>query len=101
MYIYCSVSIETLRKYPPFPALYRQCVEDYTVPGTGLKLKRGDRVHIPIWSLHHDWRYYPNPELFDPERFNDNSKQSRPHGTFLPFGDGPRYCIGKTLLYFK
>lgn len=49
---------------------------------------------IPVWSIHHDWKNYPNPEIFDPERFNGDEKQSRP-GVFLPFGDGPRYCLGR------
>jgi hypothetical protein len=50
---------------------------------------------IPIYALHHDPNYYPDPEVFDPERFTDENKNSRPLGTFIPFGDGPRICIGK------
>jgi len=53
------------------------------------------KVLIPTYSLHHDPAYYPNPELFDPLRFTEDNKASRPNGTFLPFGDGPRICIGK------
>lgn len=88
---------ETIRKYPPMPVLYRKCVEDYVMPKTGLKLQRGVKINIPIWSLHHDWRYYPNPEVFDPDRFSPEQKESRLAGTFLPFGEGPRFCLGKCL----
>lgn len=45
-------------------------------------------------GLHHDQDYYPNPDVFDPERFSTENKQTRPSGTYLPFGDGPRNCIG-------
>lgn len=55
---------------------------------------------IPIYSLHRDPKYYPNPEVFDPERFIEGNKSSRPHGTFLPFGDGPRICIGRICFCF-
>lgn len=46
-------------------------------------------------GLHHDPEYYPNPEKFDPERFSEENKSKRPAYTYLPFGDGPRICIGK------
>lgn len=65
------------------------------MPKTGLKLQRGDKINIPVWSVHHDWKYYPNPELFDPDRFTPEKKESRPAGTFLSFGEGPRFCMGK------
>lgn len=47
-----------------------------------------------MYSLHHDPKYYPNPDIFDPDRFTPEEKSKRPNGTFLPFGDGPRHCIG-------
>lgn len=50
-----------------------------------------------MYSIHNDPKYYPNPEVFDPERFTTEEKDKRPNGTFLPFGDGPRHCIGNIL----
>jgi cytochrome P450 len=50
---------------------------------------------IPVMALHHDPKYYPEPERFDPERFSEEEKQKRTHYVYLPFGEGPRICIGK------
>lgn len=86
---------ETLRKYPPLIVLNRECTEDYLIPGTKTQVTSGTQVTIPVWSIHHDWRNYPNPEVFDPERFLGKNKQSIPNGAYLPFGEGPRYCLGK------
>jgi cytochrome P450 family 6 len=46
-------------------------------------------------GLHHDPMYYPDPERFDPERFSDKEKKKRPQYSYLPFGEGPRICIGE------
>ncbi|XP_076664024.1 cytochrome P450 6B5 [Andrena cerasifolii] len=85
---------ETLRKYPPASLLSRRCEYQYQIPGTKVELPTGMRVIIPIYGLHHDPDYYPNPATFDPERFTDESKRTRHPYTYLPFGEGPRNCIG-------
>lgn len=57
----------------------------------------GTVVYIPIYSLHNDPEYYPNPNVFDPDRFsaaNGGLKAYRDKGVFLGFGDGPRMCLG-------
>jgi cytochrome P450 family 6 len=51
-------------------------------------------VYIPIVAIHYDSNYWPNPEEFNPDRFSDEEIAKRPTNAFLPFGDGPRYCIG-------
>ena len=58
-------------------------------------MKKGEFVWIPIYALHHDPKYYPDPSRFDPERFSDDNKASIDPVTYLPFGIGPRNCIGK------
>ncbi|KAJ8977038.1 hypothetical protein NQ317_017712 [Molorchus minor] len=85
---------ETLRKHPPGQAIPRVCNKDYPVPGTNVVIERGTQVVIPILALHRDPEYYPDPEVFDPERFTEENKAKRPASTFIPFGDGPRICIG-------
>jgi cytochrome P450 family 6 len=52
-------------------------------------------VLLPILALHHDPKYYPDPERFDPERFSEEGKKTRPQFSYLPFGEGPRICIGE------
>jgi cytochrome P450 family 6 len=58
-------------------------------------LRKGTPVYIPVMGIHHDPQYYPQPERFDPERFTEENKNGRPHFTYLPFGEGPRNCIGE------
>lgn len=65
------------------------------IPETKIRIPAGTVVIIPTWSIQHDWKNYPNPEVFDPERFLGDKKHSEHNGTFLAFGDGPRYCLGR------
>ncbi|XP_066905465.1 uncharacterized protein [Halyomorpha halys] len=84
---------ETLRKYPTLTLLMRYCSKSITTP-YGYKIEAGDTLVIPVWSLHHDPQYFPNPEKFDPERFSAQNRESIKPYTYLPFGEGPRMCIG-------
>ncbi|XP_069694675.1 probable cytochrome P450 6a13 [Periplaneta americana] len=88
------VVAETLRKYPLEANIYRVCSKPYNIPGTSVRLDEGTKVLIPVYAIHHDPQYYPDPEKFDPDRFTDANKNSRQHFTYLPFGEGPRVCIG-------
>ncbi|XP_065214918.1 probable cytochrome P450 6a14 [Planococcus citri] len=85
---------ETLRKYPAIPFLVRTCTEDYKIPDTDTVIKRGTWTFVPIYGLHHDPAYFSNPDDFYPEHFTEEAIKSRPHYTYLPFGEGPRICIG-------
>ncbi|XP_066909371.1 probable cytochrome P450 6a14 [Halyomorpha halys] len=89
-----TVITETLRKYPPVISVSRQSVRPYKIPNSDLELPEGSVVVMPIYSIHHDPKYYPEPEKFKPERFAEENKQKLAKSTFLPFGDGPRICIG-------
>lgn len=84
--------------YPALPTLNRECTEDYNIPDTDIVIEKGTRVMISILGLHHDSEYFSDPEKFDPERFSEENKNGiRPY-TYLPFGDGPRNCLGKNTL---
>lgn len=88
---------ESLRLWPPAPAVDRLCVRDYQLDdGEGLRflVEKGQGIWIPIHGIHRDPKYYPDPERFDPDRFGDNRKGSIRPGTYMPFGIGPRNCIG-------
>lgn len=87
--------VETLRKYPVVTFLMRQSVMSYTFDGTKVNIPKGQKVWIPVYAIHRDASIYPKPEVFDPERFSDDAVQSRHPMSYLPFGDGPRNCIGK------
>jgi cytochrome P450 family 6 len=75
--------------------LNRETADSYTFEETGLTLEKGTSILIPLVGLHYDPEYYPNPEKFDPERFSDENKGDLIPYTFMPFGEGPRVCIGK------
>lgn len=70
------------------------CVKSYTLPGTNVSLNKGDVVVIPISGVMMDPEHYPNPHVFDPERFSPEEKAKRSSHLYLPFGAGPRNCIG-------
>ncbi|KAL7295548.1 hypothetical protein TKK_0011189 [Trichogramma kaykai] len=88
---------ETLRKHPGTPVLNRQCSQDFQIPGSDFCIKKGSKLIIPTIGLHMDPDIYPEPEIFDPTRFSNENKVKRKNCTHLPFGDGPRHCIGKRL----
>ncbi|XP_046751436.1 probable cytochrome P450 6a14 [Diprion similis] len=92
---------ETLRKHPPLPILTRRSVNDYTIPDTTVHIPSGTKIFVPVLGLHHDPQYYPDPEVFDPERFADEAVQKRPAMAYLPFGDGPRNCIGARFAIYQ
>jgi len=96
-FFFINKFLETFRLHPPVPVLNRVCTQKYTIADSNITLNVGDKLIIPIYSLHRDPKYYSDPEIFDPERFTEENVSSRLHGTFLPFGDGPRICIGKYL----
>ncbi|XP_015180416.1 PREDICTED: cytochrome P450 6A1-like [Polistes dominula] len=92
-----AVYQETLRKYPTGMILYRECTApSYMFKSTGLTVPKYQKIIIPIIALHHNPEIYPNPDVFDPERFliEDNLINET---TYLPFGRGPRNCIGARL----
>lgn len=92
------VITESLRKWPPIAITDRLCSKDYIYEEDGIKLqiKKGMTIVVPSISFHYDEKYFPNSNVFDPERFNDENKRNIVPGTYLPFGIGPRNCIGES-----
>ncbi|CAG9830350.1 unnamed protein product [Diabrotica balteata] len=89
-----TIIFETMRKYPPAPVFLRKCTKAYPVPNSNIVIEKGLSVLIPCYGLHRDPEYFPEPELFDPDRFSEENKSKIWEGTYIPFGDGPRNCIG-------
>ncbi|XP_064109319.1 cytochrome P450 9e2-like [Macrobrachium nipponense] len=85
---------ETLRMYSPAHFTERQCTKEYKLPGTDVVIAPKTVVSIPIHSIHHDERYWSDPEEFRPERFMPENAGEIKSGTYIPFGVGPRNCIG-------
>ncbi|XP_014237778.1 cytochrome P450 6a2-like [Trichogramma pretiosum] len=92
---------ETLRKYPPVTTIMRQSMEPYTFSGTKVTIPARTRVWIPAYAIQRDPAIYPDPDTFDPERFSEENKKLRHSSFFLPFGDGPRNCIGMRFANFQ
>lgn len=84
---------ETLRIRPSVPNISRKLSEDIEM--NGYKLPAGSYVTLFIYFMHHDERYFPNPEKFDPDRFLPENMENRPSYAFVPFSAGPRNCIGQ------
>ncbi|XP_076223966.1 cytochrome P450 6k1 [Nomia melanderi] len=91
-YLHMVVS-ETLRKYPPVAFVDRVVTTDYKIPNSDLVIEEGTPVYISMMGLHYDPEYFPEPEKYDPMRFSEERKKTRPAFTHLPFGEGPRVCI--------
>jgi cytochrome P450 len=87
-----QVICEALRLYPPFWMIDRMAVEDDRVGD--IEIPRGSTVIVYVYGAHHAPRYWQNPETFDTERFTKANDKLRAPFTYLPFGAGPRGCIG-------
>uniref|UniRef100_A0A2A4JEN6 unspecific monooxygenase n=1 Tax=Heliothis virescens TaxID=7102 RepID=A0A2A4JEN6_HELVI len=91
---------EVLRKWPAPMVLDRECTKDYNLgkPNNAAEkdyiIPKGTGVQIPIYAFHNDPRYFPNPEKFDPERFSPENKHKFNANAYMPFGVGPRNCVG-------
>jgi cytochrome P450 family 6 len=85
---------ETLRKYPVVSNLQRTPIKDYKIPNSNVVIPKGQPVWVPVHAIHWDEEIYPQPEKFDPDRFTQEAKSKRHQFAYLPFGEGPRICIG-------
>lgn len=91
---------ESLRLWPPAFLADRLCTKDYNMGRPNDKstkdfiLKKGDSINVPVAAIQRDPKYFPNPLKFDPERFSEENKHKIQPFTYMPFGLGPRNCIG-------
>jgi cytochrome P450 len=83
---------EAMRLYPPAYALARQAVRDVKIGD--YRVPAGTIVILSPYLLHRKPDYFPDPERFDPERFTPEAEKKLPRYAYLPFGGGPRLCIG-------
>ena len=83
---------EAMRLFPPAPAFARQPIDDVVIGG--YEIPKGSLVTVSIYALHHDERFFPQPEEFIPDRFAPGWEGRIPRCAYLPFGAGPRVCIG-------
>ncbi|CAF1339543.1 unnamed protein product [Rotaria sordida] len=83
---------ETLRMYPPGITFDRVASCDYQLGN--YHIPKGSIINVPVYPIHHDPNVWPDPEKFIPERFLPAEKAKRHPMAYLPFGDGPRNCIG-------
>ncbi|CAL1277730.1 unnamed protein product [Larinioides sclopetarius] len=89
-----NVISETLRLYPPAIQLERYADADYKLEDKGITIPKGMGVTIPIYAIHRDSKIFSHPERFDPDRFIPEAKSMRNPYTYMPFGAGPRNCVG-------
>lgn len=93
-----AVVWESLRLYPPVARVERECTTDYKLGKSGITVPAGMTVSIPIYAIHRDPLNFEDPENFVPERFlscgDGESAGLRHPWCFLPFGGGPRNCLG-------
>lgn len=83
---------ETMRLYPPVYALTRVALEEDEI--LGYRIPAQSLIVLPAWAIHRHADFWDDPELFDPERFTSEREAARHRYAYLPFGRGPRTCIG-------
>ncbi|XP_073959890.1 cytochrome P450 6B6-like isoform X1 [Choristoneura fumiferana] len=88
---------EGLRLLPPIGVLFRTCRQKYTFEELGLTVDANTRVMVSPHSLHRDPKYWDHPEEFRPERFSPEFDEPKHKFAYLPFGYGPRACIGERM----
>lgn len=87
-----QVISEAMRLYPPAPVIAREAQRDIRLGDQ--EVKSGTVVYVPVYAVHRHELLWDNPDLFAPERFDAEAAKARNRYIYLPFGAGPRICIG-------
>ncbi|KAL7307172.1 hypothetical protein TKK_0000896 [Trichogramma kaykai] len=95
------VILETLRLFPPVPAIARKINEDVHLASGDYIVPAGSTVVIPQWKTHRLPEHYPNPLKFDPDNFLPDRTQDRHYYAYIPFSAGPRSCVGRKYAMLK
>jgi len=85
---------ESMRLYPPTWIFIRMARQDAVLP-SGFTIPAGSKLYLCQYVMHRNARYWPDPDLFDPERFTEEATKARPKFAYFPFGGGIRVCIGE------
>lgn len=94
-----QVLAESMRIYPPVWAAGREAINDTQIGP--YPVSKGTQVIVCTYATHHDPRWYPEPERFDPERFTEENSAARPKFAYYPFGGGRRLCIGEHFAWME
>ncbi len=89
-----NVVRETMRLYPPAWVITRMAAEQVEIGG--YVVPAGSNIIVSPWVTHRDARFFPQPDLFDPERWSAERERPAPRFAYFPFGGGPRICIGNS-----
>jgi cytochrome P450 len=87
-----QVVSEALRLYPPAYAIGREALADCEI--SGYRVPAGTTIYVSPWVMHRDPRWFDNPQAFRPERWAGSLAKQLPRFAYMPFGGGPRICIG-------
>jgi len=91
---------ESLRLFPPVVTFVSRQLDE-TVTIDSKVIPAGVTVQVPVWNIHYDETYWPDPTAFDPERFSPENKKNLLPITWIPFGIGPRSCIGMRFSFIE
>ncbi|MDZ7360952.1 MAG: cytochrome P450 [candidate division KSB1 bacterium] len=94
-----KVLAESMRLFPPAYVFGRKAIQDF--PIGKYVVPAGATILISPYVLHHDTRYFSEPDQFDPERWTPEAERQRPKFSYLPFGAGPRVCIGESFAWME
>ena len=94
---YLEQIMKEAQRIGSIPYTSRLCTKDWPLPGTDVIIPKGMRVSVPILGLHMHEDYFEDPDEFKPERFSQANRGKIKSGTYLPFGLGPRACMGMNI----
>jgi cytochrome P450 len=94
-----KVLTESMRIYPPAWVLEREALRDCVIGG--YSIPKGAGVLASQYVTHHDPRFFPDPEKFDPDRWTEDMKRKLPRFAYFPFGGGARSCIGEPFAWME